>query len=71
MKFFDLSLYKSLKKINEEKIENNENLTELNFTYNLKNQNRIINKIDLIPGGDKVYLNDNNKNNFNRKNNIS
>ena len=61
MKFFDLSLYKSLKKINEEKIENNENLKELNFTYNLKNQNGIINKIDLIPGGDKVYLNDDNK----------
>jgi ubiquitin-protein ligase E3 C len=61
MKFFDLSLYKSLKKINEEKIENNENLKELNFTYNLKNQNGTINKIDLIPGGDKVYLNDNNK----------
>ena len=62
MKFFDLSLYKSLKKINEEKIENNENLKELNFTYNLKNKNGIINKIDLIPGGDKVYLNDDNKN---------
>ena len=61
MKFFDLSLYKSLKKINEEKIENNENLKELNFTYNLKNLNGTINKIDLIPGGDKVYLNDNNK----------
>ena len=61
MKFFDLSLYKSLKKINEEKIENHENLKELNFTYNLKNKNGIINKIDLIPGGDKVYLNDDNK----------
>ena len=62
MKFFDLCLYKSLKKINEEKIENHENLKELNFTYNLKNKNGIINKIDLIPGGDKVYLNDDNKN---------
>ena len=64
MKFFDLSVYNSLKKIVEEKIENNESLKQINFTYNLKDKNGNINTIEIIPEGKYIYLNEQNKNTF-------
>ena len=64
MKFFDLSVYNSLKKIVEEKIENNESLKQINFTYNLKDKNGNINTIEIIPEGKSIYLNEQNKNTF-------
>ena len=64
MKFYDLTLYKSLKNILETNIETNETLKEINFTYNLTDSNNKIYQIELIPEGNNIYLNENNKNTF-------
>ena len=64
MKFYDLSIYKSLKKILESKISENETLKEMNFTYNLTDGKGNIYEVELIPEGKNIYLNDENKNTF-------
>ena len=61
MKFYDINIYNSLKKIKEENIDNNEAFSQLNFTYNIQNKNGIISSTEMIPGGNDVYLNENNK----------
>ena len=64
MKFYDLSIYKSLKKILESNISENETLKEMNFTYNLTDGKGNIYEVELIPEGKNIYLNDENKNTF-------
>ena len=64
MKFYDLTLYKSLKNILETEIETNETLKEMNFTYNLTDSNGEIYQVELIPEGSNIYLTENNKNTF-------
>ena len=64
MKFYDLSVYNSLKTILETKIESNENLKEMTFTYNLTDGNGKIYEIELVPEGKNMYLTDENKNTF-------
>ena len=64
MKFYDLTLYKSLKNILETEIETNETLKEMNFTYNLTDSNGEIYQVELIPEGNNIYLTEENKNNF-------
>ena len=64
MKFFDLSIYQSLKKILDEDIDNNKDLNKINFTYNLQDEKGNIKNIEMIEEGNYIYLNNNNKNTF-------
>ena len=65
LKYYDMELYKSLKKINDtNNINSNENYKEFKFIWNIKDENKNIKEIELIPGGNNIYLNDENKNLF-------
>ena len=64
MKFYDLSLYKSLKTILETKISTNESLKEMTFTYNLTDGKGKPYQVELVPEGSNMHLTDDNKNTF-------
>ena len=64
MKFYDLSLYKSLKTILDTKISTNDSLKEMTFTYNLTDGKGKPYQIELVPEGSSMYLTDENKNTF-------
>ena len=65
MKYYDLDLYNSLKQINEiEDINSNDSFKEFKFVWNLKDENGNIKEVELIPGGSKISLSNENKNLF-------
>ena len=64
MKFYDLSLYKSLKTILETKISTDESLKEMTFTYNLTDGKGKPYQVELVPEGSNMHLTDDNKNTF-------
>ena len=65
MKYYDLELYNSLKQINEiEDINSNDSFKEFKFVWNLKDENGNIKEVELIPGGSKISLSNENKNLF-------
>ena len=65
MKYYDLDLYNSLIQINEiEDINSNDSFKEFKFVWNLKDENGNIKEVELIPGGSKISLSNENKNLF-------
>ena len=64
VKFYDLSLYKSLKTILETKISTNASLKEMTFTYNLSDGKGKPYQVELVPEGSNMYLTDENKHTF-------
>ena len=62
MKYYDISIYNSLKEIkNFENINSNKELKEIRFIWNLKNENGEFFEIELIDNGKNTYLNNENK----------
>ena len=62
MKFYDLSIYNSLKEIkNYENINSNKELKEIKFVWNLKDENGKFYEVELIDNGKNINLSDNNK----------
>ena len=61
IKYYDLDLYQQLKIINDTQIKGNYQYEQLRFIYKEKDYNNIIHEYELIPGGQNIYLNDNNK----------
>ena len=62
MKYFDLDIYNSLKKINDiEDINSNDIFKDFKFVWNIKDENGKYKEIELIPGGSKINLNNDNK----------
>ena len=64
IKYYDLDLYQQLKIINDSQIKGNYQYEQIRFTYKEKDYNNIIHEYELIPGGQNIYLNDNNKYTF-------
>ena len=65
MKYYDLDIYNSLKKINDiEDINSNDSYKDFKFVWNLKDENGNIKEIELIPGGSNISLSNENKNLF-------
>ena len=65
LKFYDISIYNSLKEIRDFKdINSNEFLKEIKFVWNIKDENGEIKEIELIEGGKNINLNNENKNLF-------
>ena len=62
MKYYDLDIYNSLKKINDiEDINSNDIFKDFKFVWNIKDENGKYKEIELIPGGSKINLNNDNK----------
>ena len=61
VKYYDLSLYKSLKEINDSNIKNNKTLSEIKFVWNVRDENNKLKEVELIPNGKNISLNDDNK----------
>ena len=65
LKFYDISIYNSLKEIRDFKdINSNEFLKEIKFVWNIKDENGEIKEVELIEGGKNINLNNENKNLF-------
>ena len=65
IQFYDLDLYNSLNSIYEnDNIDSNENLKDLKFVWNIKDENGNYNEIELIQNGSNINLNNDNKNLF-------
>ena len=64
IKYYDLDLYQELKLINDSQIKGNYRYEQVRFTYKEKDFNNVIHDYELIPGGQNIYLNDNNKYTF-------
>ena len=61
VKYYDLSLYKSLKEINDTNIKDNKTLSKIKFVWNIRDENNKLKEVELIPNGKKISLTDDNK----------
>ena len=61
IKYYNLDLYQKLKYINDTQIRGNKQLESIKFIWNFRDQNNQIKQLELIPGGNNIFLNDNNK----------
>ena len=61
IKYYNLDLYQKLKYIHDTQIMGNPQLQQIRFVWNMRNQNNMIQEIEIVPGGKNIFLNDNNK----------
>ena len=61
IKYYNLDLYQKLKYINDTNISTNPQLQQVRFIWNIRNENNVVQTVDIIPGGNNIFLNDNNK----------
>ena len=61
IKFYNLDLYQQLKYINDSQIRGNAQLESIRFVWRIRDQNNLIQELELVPGGRNILLNDNNK----------
>lgn len=64
IKYYNIDLFKKLKIINDNQIYGNPQLQQIRFVYNIKNENNMIQEIEMVPGGRNIFLNDSNKFSF-------
>ena len=64
IKYYNIDLFKKLKIINDSQIYGNPKLQQIRFIYNIKNENNMIQEIEMVPGGRNLFLNDSNKFSF-------
>jgi hypothetical protein len=64
IKYYNLDLYQKLKYINDNQILGNPQFQQIRFIWNIKNQQNLIQEIEIVPGGKNIFLNDNNKFSF-------
>ena len=61
IKFYNLELYQQLKYINDTQIRGNPQLESIRFLWKIRDQNNLIQELELVPGGRNILLNDSNK----------
>lgn len=61
IKYYNLNLYNQLKYINDTPIRGNKQLESIRFIWNYRDQNNNIQQLELVQGGQNIFLNDNNK----------
>ena len=61
IKYYNLDLYNKLKYINDSQIFGTPQLQQIRFIWNIRNENNMIQEIEIIPGGRNIFLNDSNK----------
>lgn len=61
LRYYDLSLYQSLKYIQETDVDKNEEFKEFKFVWTIRDENNNKSEVELVPGWGNVSLNENNK----------
>ena len=61
IKYYNLDLYQQLKYIYDNPIKGNKQLESIRFIWNYRDQNNNIQQLELVPGGQNIFLNDDNK----------
>lgn len=61
LKYYDLSLYKSLKEIKDSNIKENKSFSEFKFVWNIRDEDNQLKEVELIPNGKNISLNEENK----------
>ena len=61
IKYYNLELYQQLKYINDNQIRGNKQLETVRFVWRVRDQNNLIQELELVPGGRNILLNDSNK----------
>ena len=61
IKYYNLDLYQKLKYVNDNQIFGDPQLQQIRFIWNIKNDNNIVQEIEIVPDGKNIFLNDSNK----------
>ena len=61
IKYYNLDLYQQLKYINDNQIRGNKQLESIRFVWKYRDQNNLIQELELVQGGRNILLNDENK----------
>ena len=64
IKYYNLDLYQKLKYIYDTQVITNPQLQQIRFVWNIRNENNVIQEVEMVAGGRNIFLNDNNKNLF-------
>jgi hypothetical protein len=64
IKYYNLDLYQKLKYIYDTQVITNPQLQQIRFVWNIRNENNVIQEVEMVTGGRNIFLNDNNKNLF-------
>ena len=61
IKYYNFDLYQQLKYINDTPVMSNPQLQQIRFVWKIRNENNLIQEVEIIQGGKNIFLNDNNK----------